>query len=184
MQSFRQKNLKKEKNCCQDLLFRECLLHVRKMLSSHNGNKTKIKSQLSLSQISREMRLHEAIGPCCYLQKIPVFLFALHVIHITKCRTYTKGKCGLRLNTCIQYSVHYAMYTLYMKHASTTDMLLCFDHKTHDVYHKSHIYKRRHPKGNGPNSHFPCLRVWGWSITHILILYFSVPWMLIALLGN
>ena len=73
MQSFRQKNLKKEKNCCQDLLFRECLLSVRNVLSSHNGNKTKIKSQLSLSPISREMRLEEAIGPCCYLQKIPVF---------------------------------------------------------------------------------------------------------------
>ena len=106
MQSFRQKNLKKEKNCCQDLLFRECLLSVRNVLSSHNGNKTKIKSQLSLSPITREMRFHEAIGPCCYLQKIPVFLFALHVIHITKCRTYTKGKCVLRLNTAIQYSVY------------------------------------------------------------------------------
>ena len=107
MQGFRQKkNNNKKKNCCQDLIFRECLLPVQKMLSSHNGPKTKIKSQLSLSPISREMRLEEAIGPCCYLQKIPVFLFALHVIHITKCRTYTKGKCVLRLNTGIQYSVY------------------------------------------------------------------------------
>ena len=73
------------KNCCEDLLFREYLLPVRNVLSSHNGNKTKIKSKLSLSPITTEMRLHEAIGPCCYLQKNPVFLFALHVIQSAGC---------------------------------------------------------------------------------------------------
>ena len=134
MQSFRQKNLKKEKNCCQDLLFRECLLSVRNVLSSHNGNKTKIKSQLSLSPITREMRFHEAIGPCCYLQKIPVFLFALHVIQSAG-RTQ-RGNVYFAWTHV--YNVVCTMHTLYMKYASTTKMLLCFDHQAHHVYHKSH----------------------------------------------
>ena len=179
MQSFRQKQRKisarifsSENVCC---LYKKCyhLTMEIKLKSNHNFH------FLRLPKRCDSMRLLGRVAIC------KKFRFSS-----SGSTSYTSQSAGRTQRGNVYfawthvYNIVCTMHTLYMKYASTTEMLLCFDHKTHHVYHKSHIYKRRHPKGNGPNLHFPCLRVWGWSLTHIAMLYFSVPWMLIALLGN